>query len=121
LRIPPSQLPKIKPQIKTRLEQISENPYLGKHLERDLSGYMTNAIASFDCSIWRHALSENRRASNRQRLQMLEKVWHAIEKLNHAYQWDELYVFGSATKSERFGELNVFRKKVASLRVGNGK
>ena len=33
--------PRIKPQIKTRLEQISDNPYLGKHLERDLSGYMS--------------------------------------------------------------------------------
>ena len=33
--------PRIKPQIKTRLEKISDNPYLGKHLERDLSGYMS--------------------------------------------------------------------------------
>ena len=33
--------PRIKPQIKTRLEQISDNPYLGKNLERDLSGYMS--------------------------------------------------------------------------------
>jgi mRNA interferase RelE/StbE len=33
--------PQIKPHIKTRLEQIGENPYLGKHLERDLSGYMS--------------------------------------------------------------------------------
>lgn len=60
--------------------------------------------AAFDCSIWRHALSESRRASNRQRLQMLEKVWHAIEKLSHTYGWEELYIFGSATKKGRFGE-----------------
>ena len=33
--------PEIKSYIKTKLEQISENPYLGKHLERELSGYMS--------------------------------------------------------------------------------
>ena len=31
----------IKSHIKTKLEQISENPYLGKHLERELSGYLS--------------------------------------------------------------------------------
>jgi mRNA interferase RelE/StbE len=33
--------PDIKSHIKNKLEQISENPYLGKHLERELSGYLS--------------------------------------------------------------------------------
>lgn len=33
--------PHLKPHVKTNLEQLSENPYLGKHLERELSGYMS--------------------------------------------------------------------------------
>jgi mRNA-degrading endonuclease RelE of RelBE toxin-antitoxin system len=33
--------PQIKPQIKNRLEQISDSPYIGKYLERDLSGYLS--------------------------------------------------------------------------------
>jgi mRNA interferase RelE/StbE len=33
--------PQIKPHVKNNLEQISENPYLGKRLERDLSGYLS--------------------------------------------------------------------------------
>ena len=33
--------PHLKPHVKTKLEQLIENPYLGKHLERELSGYMS--------------------------------------------------------------------------------
>ena len=60
----------------------------------------------FDISIWRRALIEKRLARNRQRLQAVEKVWNAVERLSHSYQWDDLYIFGSATKSERFGEVS---------------
>ena len=31
--------PHLKPLVKTRIEQISEDPYIGKRLERELSGY----------------------------------------------------------------------------------
>lgn len=33
--------PQLKQRIKNKLGQLSENPYFGKHLERDLSGYMS--------------------------------------------------------------------------------
>lgn len=33
--------PDITSYIKNKLEQINENPYLGKHLERELSGYLS--------------------------------------------------------------------------------
>ncbi len=31
--------PQIKPFVKSQIEQLKENPYLGKRLERELSGY----------------------------------------------------------------------------------
>ena len=57
-----------------------------------------------DISIWRRAIIENRHARERQRLHTVDKVWNAIEQLRHTYQWDDLYIFGSATKPERFTE-----------------
>lgn len=33
--------PQIKPRVKAKLEQIGENPYIGKYLERELSGYLS--------------------------------------------------------------------------------
>jgi len=58
----------------------------------------------FDISIWRRALIEKRLARNRQRLQAVEKVWNAVERLSHSYQWVDLYIFGSAANPERFSE-----------------
>ena len=33
--------PQLKSIIKTKIEQIRENPYLGKHLQNELSGYLS--------------------------------------------------------------------------------
>ena len=33
--------PDLEPQIKTKIEKISEHPYIGKFLEKDLSGYLS--------------------------------------------------------------------------------
>lgn len=33
--------PQIKPLVKAKLEQIGDNPYIGKTLERELSGYLS--------------------------------------------------------------------------------
>jgi mRNA interferase RelE/StbE len=33
--------PHLKPIVKARLERISENPYMGKPLEKELSGYLS--------------------------------------------------------------------------------
>ena len=60
--------------------------------------------ASFDISIWRRALIKNRDLRNRQRLHAVEKVWNAVERLSHSYQWDDLYMFGSAAKPGEFGD-----------------
>jgi predicted nucleotidyltransferase len=60
--------------------------------------------ASFDISIWKRGLIARRQLKSRRRLQVVEKVWNAIERLSHIYQWDDLYIFGSAAKSDRFGE-----------------
>ena len=60
--------------------------------------------ASFDISIWKRGLIARRHVRSRRRLQVVEKVWNAIERLSHTYQWDDLYIFGSAAKSDRFGE-----------------
>jgi predicted nucleotidyltransferase len=62
--------------------------------------------ASFDISIWKRALIENRHARERQRLQTVDKVLNAIEHLSHTYQWDDLYIFGSAAKTERFDKVS---------------
>jgi len=51
-------------------------------------------------------LIENRRQRERQRNRMLDTVWNAIEQLSHTYQWDDLYIFGSATEPERFSEFS---------------
>jgi len=69
----------------------------------------------FDISIWRRALIENRHARERQRRHTVNKVWNAIEQLSHTYQWDDLYVFGSATKLERFSELSDIDIGIAGL------
>ena len=60
--------------------------------------------ASFDISIWRRATISDRQVRERQRLQLLDEVWKALERLRRTYQWDDLYVFGSVTKSEHFGD-----------------
>ena len=58
---------------------------------------------SFDISIWKRGLIARRHARSRRRLQVVEKVWRAIERLSHTYKWNDLYIFGSAAKSDRFG------------------
>ncbi len=60
--------------------------------------------AAFDISIWRRASIENTEVRERQRQRLLHNVWKAIAQLSHSYQWDDLYTFGSVTKSGRFGE-----------------
>ena len=37
-------------------------------------------------------------------MEAVEKVWNAAESLSHSYQWDDLYIFGSAAKPERFSD-----------------
>ena len=71
--------------------------------------------APLDISIWRRALIENRHARERQRLHAVDKMWNAIEQLSHTYQWDDLYVFGSATKPERFCEFSDIDIGIAGL------
>jgi mRNA interferase RelE/StbE len=39
--------PQIKPFIKSHIEQLKENPYLGKGLERELSGYYSLPMKRF--------------------------------------------------------------------------
>ena len=67
-------------------------------------GHVKKTNAPFDISIWRRALIENRHVRERQRLHTVNKVWNAIEHLRQTYRWDDLYIFGSATKSVRFHE-----------------
>jgi predicted nucleotidyltransferase len=62
--------------------------------------------APFDISTWRHALIDNRRRIERQRIDALDKVNKAIEELSHTYQWDDLYIFGSAIRPERYYEFS---------------
>ena len=69
----------------------------------------------FDISIWRRALIEKRHGRERQRLNTVNKVWNAIEQLSRIYRWDDLYVFGSATKPERFGEVSDLDIGIAGL------
>lgn len=71
--------------------------------------------ASFDISIWKRALIENRHVRNRKRLQAVEKVWIAIERLSYIYKWDDLYIFGSAAKTERFGNASDIDIGIAGL------
>jgi hypothetical protein len=78
-----------------------------------IKGHSKKIDASFDISIWKRALIENRHARERQRLQTVDKVLNAIEYLSHTYQWDDLYIFGSAAKTERFD-------KVSDIDIGIG-
>jgi mRNA interferase RelE/StbE len=39
--------PHIKPIVKSRLQSLKENPYLGKALERELSGYYSLSMRRF--------------------------------------------------------------------------
>jgi mRNA interferase RelE/StbE len=39
--------PEIKPIIKSRIQKLKENPYLGKALERELSGYYSLRMKKF--------------------------------------------------------------------------
>ena len=71
--------------------------------------------ASFDISIWKRALTENRHARERQRLQTVDKVLNAIEHLSHTYQWDELYIFGSAVETDRFDKVSDIDIGIAGL------
>lgn len=58
----------------------------------------------FDISIWRRASAKNSQAQERQRLHTLDEVWKAIEQLSQTYQWEDLYLFGSITKSQQFSD-----------------
>jgi predicted nucleotidyltransferase len=62
--------------------------------------------APFDISTWRRALQDNRRRRERQRIDALNQVNKAIEELSHTYQWDDLYIFGSAIRPERYYEFS---------------
>jgi len=71
--------------------------------------------ASFDISIWERGLIARRHARERRRLQTVDKVLNAIEHLSHTYQWDDLYIFGSAAKTERFGNASDIDIGIAGL------
>jgi predicted nucleotidyltransferase len=58
----------------------------------------------FDISIWRRAKNSKRESIEQNRLQTLDGIWKAIHHLSHRYQWDQIYLFGSITKPERFSQ-----------------
>ena len=58
----------------------------------------------FDISIWRRAKISKRRSIEQNRLSTIHDIWKAIERLTKRYQWDEIYLFGSITKPERFSQ-----------------
>ena len=45
----------------------------------------------------------------------MDKVFNAIEHLSHTYQWDELYIFGSAVKTDRFDKVSDIDIGIAGL------
>ena len=48
-------------------------------------------------------------------MQTVDKVLNAIEHLSHTYQWDDLYIFGSVAKTERFGNASDIDIGIAGL------
>ena len=58
----------------------------------------------FDISLWRQATYSKRQSLERDRLDALDQTWMAIQQLRDFYQWDEIYLFGSITKPERFSQ-----------------
>ena len=58
----------------------------------------------FDISIWRRANISKRRSIEQNRLNTMDEIWKAIQHLTQRYQWDEIYLFGSITKPERFSQ-----------------
>ena len=58
----------------------------------------------FDISIWERATQQNKVASEKNRKKALNDLSSAIHQLSQNYSWDELYIFGSITRSEHFGE-----------------
>ena len=60
----------------------------------------------FDISIWRRASIKEKQVLEQQRLQVLDDVLQAISHLSRLYNWDDLYIFGSVTKSGQFTEIS---------------
>ncbi len=58
----------------------------------------------FDISIWRRASIKKKQTLEQQRLRILDNVRRAIYQLTLNYNWDDLYIFGSVTKSGQFTE-----------------
>jgi predicted nucleotidyltransferase len=62
------------------------------------------ATKPFDISIWRRASIGRRKWREQQRLRAVDEVNKALQELSRSYQWEEVYLFGSITKADRFGE-----------------
>ena len=58
----------------------------------------------FDIAVWKRASAKKRRGREHLRLNALDNVWKAVGQLRNKYKWDELYLFGSVTKPEKFSE-----------------
>lgn len=64
----------------------------------------TQKYKPFDTTIWKRTSVERRKRREKKRLQTIEEVDRAIRQLCRTYEWEELYLFGSVSKPERFGE-----------------
>ena len=58
----------------------------------------------FDIAVWKRASAKKRRGREHLRRNALDSVWEAVGQLRNKYKWDELYLFGSVTKPEKFSE-----------------
>jgi predicted nucleotidyltransferase len=62
------------------------------------------ATKPFDISIWRRASIGRRKWREQQRLRAVDEVNKALQELSIRYKWEEVYLFGSITKPNQFGE-----------------
>lgn len=59
---------------------------------------------TFDISIWERADRQNRESREQSRQKVLKDLSGALDQLSLNYKWDELYIFGSVSQSDRFSE-----------------
>lgn len=62
----------------------------------------TNTHWAWDISLWKQLSRERKETGEAERQQVFRELCRVLETLSPQYNWDEIFVFGSVTRPERF-------------------
>lgn len=57
-----------------------------------------------DISCWKRSLQKKAEKQERIRREVLQSVYQALNRLSEEYSWDDVFIFGSVTRSGKFSD-----------------